>query len=139
MKITNKGIYVRNNIVDKINLASRFGLGFLFIYHGLVPKILWLSKTEIRLVELSGIGIAPDVISPIVGVAEIVLGISIIIFKRRLYLTYIAGVALILLLSAVVYLSPKLLAEAFNPVSINIVGLVLCYIIIVSQTYNKNK
>jgi hypothetical protein len=32
---------------------------------------------------------------------------------------------------------PSLLIGAFNPVSTNILGLVLCYITVITQTYSK--
>jgi len=46
-----------NSPLGTINRCSRFGIEFLYVYHSLVPKIIWLSHTEILLVQLSGSGV----------------------------------------------------------------------------------
>jgi hypothetical protein len=131
------GISVKNDPLTTINLSCRLGLGFLYVYHGLVPKIIWLSSTEVRLVQLSGSGIPAEISSPIAGVIEIALGLCIIFLRNTIYPIYIAAASLVLLLLYTAFLMPSLLIEAFNPVSTNVLGLVLCYITINSQTYNK--
>lgn len=120
-----------------VNLSSRIGIGFLYIYHGLVPKILWLSPVEIELVRLSGSGISAEIASPMAGTLEILLGLLIIFLRHAIWPVYIAGLSLAILLLYTAFLMPALLIEAFNPVSTNILGLVLCYITINSQTNNK--
>ena len=102
-----------------------------------MPKILWLSPLEIELVELSGTGISTDIASPLAGVLEIILGLCIICMRGRVLPIYIAGTSLVLLLLYSGFLMPRLLLEAFNPVTTNIMGLVLCYIVKISQPYNK--
>jgi len=114
---------------DRVKFVSRALLGFLFIYHGLVPKILWLSPDEVSLVSASGSGISADIVSPIAGIAEIILGL-LIIFNRSLIPVYIAAVMLALLLLFVVVASPSYLVGAFNPVTTNLLGLGFCYLIV---------
>ena len=48
----------------RIDLICRSLLSFLFIYHGLVPKILWLSPTEASMITGSGIEISASYIAP---------------------------------------------------------------------------
>ena len=136
-RIINKGILVKNNALSNVNLISRLGLGFLFIYHGLVPKIIWLSNIEIELVQLSGTGVSAENISPVAGILEILLGLSIILIRKTIYPIYIAALALCCLLVFTAIVLPSLLIEAFNPVSTNILGLVLCYVTIKSQTIDN--
>lgn len=124
-----------NSPLCKINLISRLALGLVYIYHGLVPKILWLSEIEKQLVVAGGFN--PEHVhwlSPLAGVAEIILGSTIIYFRQYLAPVYIAAGALIGLLLYVAVLQPELLIEAFNPVSTNLMGLIFCYLIMLTQS-----
>ena len=118
------------NKLSHISFVSRLLLGFLFIYHGLVPKILWLSAVEIHLVSLSGLAIPAQTASPLAGIGEIVLGCLIISFRKSLVPIYVAALMLILLLLFVALASPSYLIGAFNPVTTNILGLGFCYLIL---------
>lgn len=117
----------------KINLISRYGLAFVFFYHGLVPKIIWYSSIERSLVMAHNINISAPVISLIAGVMEILLAFAITFYSRSLIPVYIAAVLLVMLLFDVGLMMPELLIEAFNPVSMNISALVLCYVVHLSQ------
>lgn len=125
--------------IKTINTVSRWGVGFLFIYHGLVPKIVWLSPVEIELVQLSGFAVDPIIISPIAGVAEIIFGMLIIYARNFIVPVYLAAAALIVLLVYSAVVMPSLLVQAFNPVSTNILGLFLCYIITLTQQDGDRK
>jgi uncharacterized membrane protein YphA (DoxX/SURF4 family) len=127
---------VKSNPLQHVNIVSRVLLGFLFIYHGLVPKILWLSAAEIHLVDVSGIGISAAYISPRAGILEILLGCAIIFLRKLDIVIYAAAGALLGLLVYVAVMSPEYLVEAFNPVTTNILGIGLCYLILLTQ---KNK
>lgn len=110
-------------------LLARYTLGFIFIYHGLVPKILFLSQTELAMNRAHGfLGIAPERIALMGGVAEIVLGLLIVLYRRAIWPVGLAMLGLLLLLLDVMLVMPQLLVEAFNPVTINIAGLVLGWI-----------
>lgn len=122
-----------NNKLTKINLISRYGLAFVFFYHGLVPKILWLSPIEIQLVMAHNINVSAPIISTVGGIFEIFLAGTITFFTKSLIPIYITAILLISLLIDVVFVMPELLIAAFNPVSINVGTLVLCYVIYLSQ------
>jgi uncharacterized membrane protein YphA (DoxX/SURF4 family) len=124
---------VKSNPLQHVNIVSRVLLGFLFIYHGLVPKILWLSTAEIHLVDVNGIGISAAYISPLAGILEILLGCAIIFLRKLDIVIYAAAGALFGLLVYVAVMSPVYLVEAFNPVTTNILGMGLCYVILLTQ------
>ena len=128
------GIYVQNRLLKQINLVSRIGIAFLFIYHGLAPKILWLSPIEIELVGMSGLGLDASVISPLAGLGEVLLGSIILCVPRKVWPLYLAVTSLLFLLLYVAVVMPVLLVEAFNPVTTNIMGLILCYLAIKTNT-----
>jgi len=118
---------METKLLNKINLISRFALAFVFFYHGLVPKILWLSPIEEALNVAHNLN--PNIISPIAGAFEILLALSIIVFRKTLIPIYIAVFSLVVLLLDVALIMPSLLIEAFNPVSINLVCIVLGYFV----------
>jgi hypothetical protein len=126
---------VKNDPLLQVNLVSRVLLGFLFIYHGLVPKILWLSAAEVHLVDISGIGISAAYISPLAGILEILWGCAIIFLRKQDVIIYAAAGALLGLLVYVAVMSPEYLIDAFNPVTTNILGMGLCYVILLTQKH----
>jgi hypothetical protein len=126
---------VKSNPLQQVNIVSRVLLGFLFVYHGLVPKILWLSAAEVHLVDVSGIGISATLISPLAGALEILLGCAIVVLRKLDFLIYAAAASLLGLLAYVAVMSPEFLVEAFNPVTTNILGIGLCYLILLTQRY----
>jgi len=119
--------------LTKINRISRYGLAFVFFYHGLVPKIIWLSPIETQLVLAHHIDVSTAIISTVGGIFEILLAGTIIFFTQSLIPIYIAAVLLATLLIDVCFVMPELLIAAFNPISINIATLVLCYVVYLSQ------
>ncbi|MGX5174608.1 DoxX-like family protein [Aliikangiella sp. IMCC44653] len=126
-----------NTKLEHIAYVSRLLLGFLFIYHGLVPKILWLSPQETHLVQLSGLSLSAEIVSPISGIVEIALGASILLFPESKVPIYLAAIALLCLLFYVCVVSPFYLVQAFNPVTTNILGLGLCYLALFSSNTRK--
>lgn len=120
-----------------INIFSRVGLGFLFIYHGLVPKIIWLNPIEVQLVNTAGLSLSPETVSSIAGVFEILIGLAILVFRKALWLVAAVAALLILLVLSVSVVMPTLLVGAFNPLSTNILELVLCCIVVISQEQHR--
>ena len=123
---------MENKLQLKIHLTSRLALAFVFFYHGLVPKILWISPIEEALNVAHNLN--ANIISPIAGVFEILLALSIVLFRKTLIPIYIAVFCLVVLLLDVALVMPSLLIEAFNPVTINFVCIVLAYFIILTQS-----
>ena len=128
-----KGISMENNKITHINMVSRVTLAFIFIYHGLVPKIIWLSSVEVSLTSAHNFGVSAELISTVAGVMEILLGLSIVLLRKSLAPIYIAMILLVALLVDVAIVMPMLLVDAFNPVTINIASIVVGYIIVITQ------
>lgn len=113
------------NALVRINWIARGGLAFMFAYHGLVPKLLWLSAGEQRMIEAHGIE-QVQLFATLAGVGEIALALWILLAPRNPWPIALAAAALVGLLVDVAVFSPGLLKEAFNPVSLNVAGLTLC-------------
>lgn len=109
---------------------ARVTLGVIFLYHGLVPKILFLSATEVQMIQAHGAALPYRELAFAGGVAEVILGLALVLLQRQLWPVWLALVALVLLLVDVALFAPSLLVEAFNPVSTNLAGISLCIIAI---------
>tara|TARA_B100002003_G_C13952295_1_gene461651 strand:- start:117 stop:506 length:390 start_codon:yes stop_codon:yes gene_type:complete len=116
---------------DALTMARwcRWMLALVFIYHGLVPKLLFLSPVEVQMVEAAGLGLDARVVSPLAGLAEVVLGLVILFGWLGRWPVLAAGLGLVGLLAYVAVFTPMLLIEAFNPVSTNLPALLLCVLI----------
>ena len=113
------------NTLVRINWIARGSLAFMFAYHGLVPKLLWLSQGERTMIQAHGIQ-QVQVFATLAGVGEIVLALWILLSPRSAWPIAVAAAALAGLLVDVAVFSPAMLREAFNPVSLNVAGLALC-------------
>lgn len=113
------------NALARINWIARGGLAFVFAYHGLVPKLLWLSADERSMMQAHGIE-QVQLFATLAGVAEIALALWIVLSPRSAWPLAVAATALTGLLVDVAVVSPAMLSAAFNPVSLNVAGLALC-------------
>ena len=102
----------------------------MFIYHGLVPKLLFPSPVEVQMIEASGLGLDAQVISSLAGVAEVLLGIVILFGWFGRWPVVAAALGLLGLLAGVALVAPALLVGAFNPVTTTLPALLLCVLII---------
>ncbi len=113
------------NTLMRINWIARGGLAFMFTYHGLVPKLLWLSQGERAMIQAHGIE-QVQMFATLAGIGEIALAVWILLSPRSAWPIAVAATALAGLLLDVAVFSPAMLREAFNPVSLNVAGLALC-------------
>lgn len=109
-------------------LTARVTLGIIFLYHGAVPKILFLSDVEVQMIQAHAITLPYERVAFVGGIAEIALGFALIFLRSRNWPVLVALVALVVLLLDVAVFLPELLVEAFGPVSTNIAGIGLCLI-----------
>jgi hypothetical protein len=99
---------------------SRLTLAFVFLYHGLVPKLLLRHPDEVTLVARGGVpeALIPTVVGA-VGVAEVVFALLLLGWHSHwpLILT-VAG--MVFALAGVALTAPTYLGAAFNPVTLNV-------------------
>lgn len=111
----------------RFSRLARWGLALLFFYHGLVPKLLWLSADE-RLM-IAAHGLAPvERVATLAGLAEIVLAVILLVVRRSRWPLVLAAALLAGLLLDVALFTPSLLVQAFNPLSTNLLALCLCLV-----------
>lgn len=109
-------------------LTARLALAFLFFYHGLVPKLIWLSDTERRMIQAHGIESRIELIAAAAGLFEVALALALLVIRGRRWPLQLALGALVVLLLDVAIFAPDLLIRAFGPVTTNVAGIALALV-----------
>ena len=104
-----------------IHAVARIALAGVWIWHGLVPKLLFRNPDERRM--LADAGIAPSLIPftlKVFGAAEILFGLLFLTTWRRRSIFLLNAGLMVVALAAVGRRSPRYLRAAFNPVTLNL-------------------
>jgi hypothetical protein len=118
-----EGVHPRTAIVlAAAHALARSGIAFVWLWQGLVPKLLYADKDE-RLM-LAAIGI-PESVLPLIGWLEMGFAAAVIVLWRWRPLFIWNSIAMIVALAGVSFYSPNYLTEAFNPVTLNVAMIVL--------------
>jgi uncharacterized membrane protein YphA (DoxX/SURF4 family) len=109
--------------------VARVGLALIFIYHGLVPKLLGPHSDEVAMLRDVGIGAESiGVVVTAVGIGELLLGLSLLLFWNRRWPPVLCLGLMLMATIGVAISSPRYLGAAFNPVSLNLA--VICLAVI---------
>jgi len=98
-----------------IKVISRAALGLVWLYEGLVPKILFLRADEIGLVQASQlVWRTPRLTLQILGVAQIVVGLWLIIGIAERAAVFIATLWMLILIVLVASGNPSMLIDPYG-------------------------
>ncbi|WP_260735384.1 DoxX-like family protein [Tunturiibacter lichenicola] len=111
--------------LSAIHAIARITLAFVWIWHGLVPKLLFHHIDERTMLSQSGL--SPDWL-PWIGAAEILFGILVLCTWSKRAIFVISGALMILATAAVSMKSPMYLTAAFNPITLNLTVLAICIV-----------
>lgn len=100
-----------------IHAIARMSIAFVWIWHGLVPKLLFRHIDERRMLTQAGLPVA---LLPWIGVLEICFGLLILVAWRRRPILIVNIVLMFAATLAVAARSPAYLVAAFNPVTLNL-------------------
>ena len=122
-----------------IHRIARVGLAATWIYHGLVPKVIFRDWSEMTLLHDLGVDIqfVPMLLQNM-GYAEIAFGALILTIWRGLWQLWATIGIMIGGLLSIAHHSPATLHAAFNPVSLNGLMIVLAVIGLLSQPPSIN-
>ena len=115
------GIHPKQAIRGQLTiLLSSIALGLVWIYQGLVPKLLFTNTGEIEILKQSGLFIGNEKnVLTFIGWAEILFGL-IILFVHKKPIHIINIITLLLLSAAAIFSNAKIFTFPFNPFSLNI-------------------
>jgi hypothetical protein len=108
-----------------IHAICRLAISFVWLWHGLVPKLLFHDADE-RAMSLQA-GVTSHWM-PWIGGAEIVMAVLVLLLWNSRKMLLLQAFLMIGALAAVALQSPAYLTHAFNPVTLNLLVVVLAAI-----------
>ncbi len=100
-----------------IYTLARLAVISVWLWHGLVPKLLFGNGDELRMLREAGVSAR---VLPLLGAAEVVIGLFGLVFWRRRAYLILTAAAMVLALIGVALRSPEYMTAAFNPVTLNL-------------------
>lgn len=104
-----------------IHAIARLAIAGVWLWHGLVPKLLFRDADEQRLLVESGVAVHW---LPWIGGAELAMAVLVLATWQWRGMFAVQAALMVLALMAVAVHSPAYVVHAFNPVTLN--GLVVC-------------
>jgi DoxX-like family len=119
-------VSLRQSVVYGISRAT---VAFIWIYQGLVPKLLTANSDETMMLRSAGIaGEHAGAVIKAIGLAEMAFGIALLTTRRARPMFAVTILVMIIALISVALRSPAYLAGAFNPVTLNVAMIALSVI-----------
>src|SRR5258705_1504360 len=99
-----------------IHILARRTVAFVWIYQGLVPKLLCPDTGEVAIFQSTGLfrGFEPAVVTAL-GVGQVLIGVLLLIFRKSQAPLWINLVALGILGAAMLIFRPDVFLLPFNP------------------------
>ncbi|HEY3663369.1 MAG TPA: DoxX-like family protein [Chthoniobacterales bacterium] len=101
--------------LERVKIAARLALGLIWLYEGLVPKILFLRADQVALVERSGlVWRSPQFTLQILGLAQAAMGFWLLTGLAERRASILASVWMCVLIVLVVINNPSLLVDPYG-------------------------
>lgn len=108
---------------------ARLAVAAVWIWHGLVPKLLARDAGEVRLMEAGGLAGEAAIRAVLaVGAAEVAFGALILLWWRARWPMLATVLVMPLATLGVAATAPAFLDDAFTPVTLNLATAVLAFI-----------
>lgn len=106
--------------INRALISIQITLAMLWIYQGLVPKVIYKVIEEQLFWEFTGIQFLsiPSLIQ-LSGVGEIIFGILFLIFRQSKVLHYLNILAMLFFIVVVAVVYPHYFVQGFNPFIMN--------------------
>jgi hypothetical protein len=104
-------------VLAGIHAAARISIGIIWIWHGLVPKLLYHHIDERTMLAQAHL---PAALLPWIGIAEILFGLIMLFAWRRRNIFLLNIVLMLLATAGVAINSPAYFTAAFNPLTLNV-------------------
>lgn len=125
--------------VDHALLTIHVTLAVLWIYQGLVPKIIYKVIEEQLFWQFTGIQFIPlPRLIELSGLVEIVFGVSFLIWRQSKIVHYLNIIAMLFFLLVVTVIYPFYFIQAFNPFVMNIAMLGLSVVALQLQPKHRS-
>lgn len=118
--------------VNSYNL-SRAAIAFIWLYHGLIPKLIFSHATELELIQKGPIIGSPEMTLMLAGIIEVIAGVCVVVLWRSKWPIYLSLIGFTLLLLGAILISPEQATHAFNPITLTVSAIVFCLIQLVES------
>jgi hypothetical protein len=104
-----------------VHALSRLTVAFVWLYHGLIPKLIYRNSDELSMLRDAGI---PNshllAVTSSLGFIEVCVALVLVFFWKSRWPLWFTLVAMVSAVLAVGLASPSFLTAAFNPVTLNL-------------------
>lgn len=112
-----------------IHALARLSLALIWLYQGLIPKLLFLHEDELAMMVAAGVPVEQTMLAVrVFGLAEIGFALLLLAMWNRRWLLLVNIPLMLLALLGVGLTSPAYLVAAFNPVTLNLAVIILSVI-----------
>jgi hypothetical protein len=126
-----------NNI--KVLQICRFTIAFIWLYQGLVPKLLGPHHDELAMNMTLGMSeVSATSVAYIGGSLEILLGVLVLIFYKNAWIFLVTAVAMLGLFVFTAIYAPLFIVAAFNSTTINLSVVALSAIALICLNEESN-
>lgn len=129
-----------SNPIHNALLTINIVLAILWMYQGIIPKIIFKASEERKFWEFIGIDSSNTMIFiTLSGVVEIIYGCLFLIFKQSKLLHYLNILGLIGLAITVAIIYPQYYSSGFNPFAMNLAMATLSIVAIQLMNIQHNQ
>jgi DoxX-like family len=112
-----------------IHTIARIALAVVWLYQGVIPKLVDQHADELAMIQQGGISAAKaHLVAQVIGWSELILGMAMLFFFHQRWHFLLTIVLVTLAMVSVAINSPQFLLAAFNPVSLNVLMIALALI-----------
>lgn len=116
-----------------IHVATHLALAFIWLYQGLVPKLLFPDSGEVEILRASGFFRGnEEMVLVLVGLVEILFGVLFLLPRLRRWLHYLNMLGLVLLGLGGILSQPSLLVQPFNPLTLTVAMIALSIVALIN-------
>ena len=112
-------------LAASVHGIARLTLAFVWIWHGLVPKLLFQDADELLMLQQAGLRAQWMVYA---GAFEVAFGVAVLLLWRQRWLFVLQMLLMAAALVSVALRSPAYLHHAFNPVTLNLLVIALAIV-----------
>jgi hypothetical protein len=117
--------------LSAINACARIAIAFIWLWQGLLPKLIFNNADEQSMMAASHLSTA---LVPVIGVVEVAIAVSAVLSWRRRSFFLFNIAAMVVALAGVTLTSPEYLVAAFNPVTLNLAMIALSLVGYIAAT-----
>ncbi|HEV2840576.1 MAG TPA: DoxX-like family protein [Chthoniobacterales bacterium] len=101
--------------MNAVRVICRLALGVVWLYEGLVPKLLFVRQDQIDLVERSGLFIGtPEFFLQLLGFGQVVCGLWLLAGLAERLAVFIATSGMVILIVLVACANPAMLTDPYG-------------------------